>query len=594
MQDIVFLIGIFLFSALLILGLFPRTDTEERIGRAFFLYLMMITPILAAIYFIVMSFRRKLYSSSSYIGSSIRLKIALAFVFFACFTSLPIIFITNYIIDNQISELITEKTINALEDAINMFDDSINERYDNLYSDLIFLDYSIMTGHFNVNSPKGRRDIDNIFRVKGYNSIVYRVIKKDVSNNDIYEVDRSGYNDTYKNGIKRFFSAIIPKQKYDVYKISIDGISILLGGLNSGNYIIALYKMIPEKILNRVSVYEDALHKYNRKEFSKTYLQTRIRIFLLILSLLIIIVTIIISFILSKNITRPVLELAGAAGSVASGDFSIRLKRDSDDELALLFDSFNKMVKQLDESKEVMYQTQKLQAWKEVAKRLVHEIKNPLTPIRLSAERMQRRFKDKHPDIDNIIITGTETITEEVNVLTRLLNEFSRFARLPEMNPEFQNLNPILENSVNFFRAHEGITFKTDFDDSIPGMYLDKVMIRQALTNVLQNSVDAVKESGNIYVKSELVNNGNDSIVRISIKDEGIGIREEDFKNIFEPTFSTKESGTGLGLTIVEKIVLEHYGRIYFNSIFGEGTEFIIDLPVLKEEEVNSGKDIIS
>jgi len=593
-QDVVFLIGIFVFSAVLILGLFPRTDTEEGIGRAFFLYLMMITPILAAIYFIIMSFRRRLYSDSSDVGSSIRLKIALALIFVAIFPSLPIIFFSNYIIDNTISELVTEKTVNALEESINMYHESIRESYEDLKGELRSLSYSINRGTFQVSSYNGRRHIAGILRLKDYNTIIYSVKKSNFSHNDIVEVDKDKSSDRYRTRIREFFEAAFFKQGYNIYNISIGENFILLGGLYLGKHLIAVYKMMPDTTFNRLSIYEDALKRYKGKEFSKTYLQARVRIFLLIISIIIIIITITISFILSKNITRPVLQLAGAAGSVASGNFSIQLKRDSEDELALLFDSFNKMVKQLNESKEVMYQTHKIEAWKEVAKKIVHEIKNPLTPIRLSAERMQRRYKERHPDIDNIILTGTETLTEEINILMRLLSEFSRFARLPEMRPERQSLNPIIENCINFFHGHEGIIFDVSLDNTIPEIYIDKVMIRQALTNIIQNSVDAVGEKGNIIVKSEFINNRNGSLARIRIRDNGIGIKEENFENIFEPTFSNKVNGTGLGLTIVEKIILEHNGRIYFNSVFGEGTEFIIDLSVSREEETKYGKDINS
>ena len=224
--------------------------------------------------------------------------------------------------------------------------------------------------------------------------------------------------------------------------------------------------------------------------------------------------------------------------------------------------------------------SQKLQAWKDIARKLVHEIKNPLTPIRLSAERIYRRYTEGHQDLDTIIRQGTTTIVEEVNVLMRLLSEFSRFARLPEIQPEYQSLNTIVENCVDFFKGHEKIRFIIELDQSMPDMYVDRGLIRQSLTNLLQNAIDASNDEGDIEVRTLYVDDHQNKLAKIIIRDHGIGIKEDDLEIVFEPTFSTKEHGTGLGLTIVEKIIIEHGGRIYCNCEYGNGSEFTIELPV--------------
>ena len=186
---------------------------------------------------------------------------------------------------------------------------------------------------------------------------------------------------------------------------------------------------------------------------------------------------------------------------------------------------------------------------------------------------------------------GTGTIIEEVKALTLILDEFSGFARLPEMRGEYQNINSVIENCVNFYMGHEGIVFHLSLDNSIPKLFIDKFLIRQALINILQNSIDAMHKKGNIFVKSEYADKDG-RIIRISIKDDGPGIKEEDLEKIFDPSFSTKTTGTGLGLAIVEKIILEHNGRITCNSKIGDGAEFVIDLPVIVEEQ--SGKNTVS
>jgi two-component system nitrogen regulation sensor histidine kinase NtrY len=588
-QDIIFLIGIFLFSALLILGLFPK-DIDIETGKSFFLYYMMTIPIIAAVYFIVISFRRKLYSEPSEVGSSIRIKIAIAFVFVAVLPSLPIILVSNNIINKTLAELISEKTSHSLEESIAMSTESISESHSRMQSELKSLDYMLRKGVVDIRSHQSRGLIKNMFALKGYNLLIFRVLKSAPFDNSIVHIDRSRKANIYDNSIEKFLAAVNLKENNKIYNLFVDKDSILLGKLNSGDYLIVIFKKIPEKIFNRITIYEDALRRYKQTEFLKPYFQTGVGIFLLLLSILIVLISIAVSVFLSRSIAKPVLDLADAAKSVASGNFNIRLERSSPDELSLLFQSFNEMVAQLNESREILYQTQKLEAWREMARKLVHEIKNPLTPIKLSAERIRKRYSEGHPEIDNIVMTGSETIIEGVNVLMRILSEFSKFARLPDMKPEYKSLNPVIENCINFFHGHEGVTFHLELDSNVPDTYFDRMLLRQALTNIIQNAIDAIESNGNIYVQSKLVQNGND-FIRISIRDDGAGISEEDRGRIFEPTFSTKEKGTGLGLTIVEKIILEHHGKIYLNSARGKGSEFIVELPVIQEGVFRDGED---
>lgn len=590
-QDIFFISGILTFSAALVLGLFPDANIEISAEREFFIYLIMIIPILAAIYFIFISFYRKIYSEYSDFSSSIIFKTMLAFISVAILPSVAIIIISNHLINTTITNLITDETIYSLKESVNLSKDYINNIYNNIEGEVASLDNLIKKGTIKLDSFSERRQIVENCRHKGLICSIYQVHEKNKEFNEI-QIQISGTgNKEYTESITKFFQYSDLDLISRVSNISINNESVLLGQLYYNGFIVSVVKEIPEIIYNRIALYKDSLKKYESHDFLKPYFETGIGILLLFIIILIILISISVSFFLSRGIQRPVLELAEAAGHVASGDFQISLRRDGSDELALLYNSFNKMVQQLDESKKVMYHAQRLEAWIEVARRLVHEIKNPLTPIRLSAERIQNRFREGHPDIKSIINTGTETIIEEVKVLSRILDEFSGFARLPEMHGEYLDLNPIIENSVNFFMGHEGITFHLDLDNSIPKLFLDKILFRQALTNILQNSIDELGKSGNIYVKSEYANKKL-GLVKLSIKDDGPGIEKENLDKIFDPSFSTKDTGTGLGLAIVEKIILEHNARIFFYSKKGEGAEFVIEFPVLEEEP--GGKNISS
>ncbi len=591
LQEVIFISGIFAFTAALVLGLFPGIDTQESKESEYFIILMMVIPVIAASYFIFLSFVRKLSVNISDFSSSIIYKVMFFFVSVAILPSLAIIIISNHIINATISDLITDETVHALKESVNLTNDYIQNIYHDIDGEIKSVDYSVKRGIINPDSAADRAYFADNCTLKGLSCIIFKVKEKKNGNNKITILIDNNKNGNYSAGITKYFRNIDLNLMLRISNISIGKTSVLLGQFYNKGFIIALNKDIPGIIYNRLAVYNDSLNRYGKREFYKPYFQTGVGILLFSIVILIVIISISVSFFLSRGITRPVLQLAEAAGHVASGDFQISLSRDSSDEVALLFRSFNKMVKQLDESRKVMYHAQRLEAWRDVARRLVHEIKNPLTPIRLSAERIQNRYKEGHTDIGSIIIAGTETIIEEVKVLNRITDEFSRFARLPEMRGEYQNINPLIENCVNFFLGNESIKFHLELDKSIPRLFIDKVLIRQALTNIIQNSIDAVGDRGNIYIKSAFADTDR-SIVNISIRDDGQGIEEENLAKIFDPTFSTKETGTGLGLAIVEKIILEHKGRIFCNSKKGKGAEFIIELSVSRGDV--SGKNISS
>jgi two-component system, NtrC family, nitrogen regulation sensor histidine kinase NtrY len=580
LDDLIFLIGVFLFSSVLILGLFPRMDTVAGAGKSMFLYSVMAVPIIAAIYFIIISFRRKLAVQSGHTETSIRFKIAIAFVFIAILPSLPIVLISNNIITHMVGDLISEKTAFALEESLRMSKETLELRNRAIRAEIATLEGEMRRGFAEPVSTDGRARMASNAQMRGYMMSMFYVLESGGLRNRLVELN-AGTGGAFSPGIKRFFEVFSYRQRQGVYSVSIGENSLLVGALPVGNYLIAMYTVVPPSVFSRVALFQNSISTYRQREYLKPYFQTGIGIFLLILSIIIVLGAIFLSMWLSKNITKPVLELEEAARTVAGGDFSIVLTRDSKDELALLFDSFNTMVSQLEESRRILYHTQKLEAWREVARKLVHEIKNPLTPIRLSAERIQKRYLENRVDIGEIVLVGTNTIIEEVNVLMKLLSEFSRYARLPEINAQVEELHPIIESCVNFFHGHEKVVFRTELSPVMPRLLIDRVLMRQALTNILQNAIDAIGGEGEVVVRTWIIDGGRSGPKAcIGIRDNGPGIATEDLEKVFEPTFSTKASGTGLGLTIVEKIILEHKGRVSCTSRPGDGTEFIIELPI--------------
>jgi len=222
-------------------------------------------------------------------------------------------------------------------------------------------------------------------------------------------------------------------------------------------------------------------------------------------------------------------------------------------------------------------QMERMSAWREVAKRIAHEIKNPLTPIQLSVQRLRRRYLDKIED-DGTFGESTEIILKEVDALKTLVNEFSSFARLPEIQKSVEDLNELILEAVNLFKAaHDSIQFKIELAENIPCLELDPSQIKRVLINLFDNAVAAMEQRGIIEIQTEFVMDGQG--VRLTVSDEGCGIEANAFDQLFEPYFSTKEGGTGLGLAIVQRIIADHGGTVRAEPRENKGSRFIIEFP---------------
>ncbi|NVN98413.1 MAG: HAMP domain-containing protein [Geobacteraceae bacterium] len=224
---------------------------------------------------------------------------------------------------------------------------------------------------------------------------------------------------------------------------------------------------------------------------------------------------------------------------------------------------------------------QRMAAWREVARRIAHEIKNPLTPIQLSAQRLRKRYLERFSADDNVFDQSTNTIIKSVEELKNLVNEFSQFARMPAAQLAPCSLNEIINESVTLYSdAHKNVRFSFIADNRLPEVMLDRDQIKRVLVNLLENAVHAVEANGDVTL--ETIYNPELKIASFSVSDTGHGIPKEDQPRLFEPYFSTKKSGTGLGLAIVSTIITDHHGFIRVRSNETKGTRFIIELPATR------------
>lgn len=226
-----------------------------------------------------------------------------------------------------------------------------------------------------------------------------------------------------------------------------------------------------------------------------------------------------------------------------------------------------------------LIRAQKVATWQEVARRIAHEIKNPLTPIQLSTERLRKKYFQRPSDFDKIFDESTRIVINEVQGLKRLVDEFSEFARLPPPHRTLQMINPILQEVILLYQASQkDVVITSQLDEKMPSLNLDRDQIKRVFLNLFENAFEAMEGKGGVYIAT--IYEQAQQKVRIEISDEGVGIAPDDIEKLFLPYFSRKKTGTGLGLAIVNRIVTDHNGQIRVAPRHPKGTTFTIEFPV--------------
>jgi nitrogen fixation/metabolism regulation signal transduction histidine kinase len=291
--------------------------------------------------------------------------------------------------------------------------------------------------------------------------------------------------------------------------------------------------------------------------------------------------TFIIAISFTRRIAQPLVDLAEATRRVAEGDFSIHILERRNDELGLLVHSFNTMVRDLEKSQTSLMRAEKISIWQTMAQQLAHEIKNPLTPIKLSAERVLRRWRNEPERVGEILENSMLAIIQETEGLSTLLTEFRTLSKPMEPSLSWTKVRELADETIAVYHSsHPLVEFNTEYIDANVAVTVDRRRLSQVFTNLIINAIDAMDGEGSIFMRTDVITKRESNYCRLSIRDTGKGIAAEDQSKLFTPYYTTKESGTGLGLPIIQRIVTEHGGNIWFNSELGMGATFFIDLPV--------------
>jgi two-component system nitrogen regulation sensor histidine kinase NtrY len=349
---------------------------------------------------------------------------------------------------------------------------------------------------------------------------------------------------------------------------------LLIPAETHGAESLLLVRHVPSSITMYTSSISEGIQQFRTAKLMREKLKTYVILSFIIITMPFVLLSFYLGFVISRDVTLPIRELVIATQKVSRDDLDYRVELEAKDELKQLIDSFNRMTDDLRINQELLKHSERSAAWRDIARKIAHEIKNPLTPIRLSAERILRQY-EKYDTYRGILTKGIDTILTEVQNITDMVNEFSSFAQFPSSKLERHDIIRFLDDIFEFLKdTYKNIEFSMSHGKKSVYLTYDRYQLRRAILNIVYNSIDAVGSSGKIWIEG-YTSSGKKDHYTIAISDNGSGIGDDIKGKIFDPYFSKNGTGAGLGLTIVERIVLDNNGRIWFESRPGKTTFYL-------------------
>ena len=323
--DLIVVFGVFAASAILVMGLFPHDGGSE--GRLMYLYTMMSVPIIIGVYFIIISFRRSVVRDVSERESSIRTKIMLMFVFVAVLPVIPVVIVSNTMMNRLVDQITAVDPGSALSRAIDMTRDEMIADADGMRTDCTWLRYALDNGILSAGDFSSRQHITHMMAAKGYVFQSFRILGSDGMRTDLAQLPGDAGETRFTAGMRSFLSLAGSSTETYVSRVTIDSTPILAGAVTSGGVILVVYREVSDERLARLASFENTAQLYNRKIESRPFMRSVTGLLMLILAIGVVLVSIILSLYLSRTITRPILQIEKAARDVASGDLSVSLFR---------------------------------------------------------------------------------------------------------------------------------------------------------------------------------------------------------------------------------------------------------------------------
>ena len=573
------LLGIITFLTFINQGFVPLTDKNLQI-------LLIIDVILLLIFFYLI-FRNilRLYSARkrNKTGYQTNIKYISLFSLFTFIPSLLIaifsLFLFNFGVQNFFNDQITKAVNNSYDVAKNYLEESKKTVESDVFlmsiginraSSLFYSDQNRFKNI--VKSERLLRRVDEVFLIDSTGNIIF----SDTRNPDTeFKIPNDKDFDKALEGLPVIISNNLENKTAVMIKLN----SLI------DTYLYISRNIEPE-ILTYLNETEEAVNFYYSVENSQTGIKITFAIIYIIVVTLLLFLSTSIAISFAGRLTKPIINLIGASENISKGVLNTKVPEiETDQEFKMLNKNFNNMIDRLKRQQEKLLASERHSAWENVARKLAHEIKNPLTPIKLSIDRLQEKYANKIKEGQNDFKNYLDTINRQIDDIQNLVDEFSHFARMP--SPIFKKMNivSVVKRAVDFSKmsSKNNINFKDD--NNFININGDEEQLYRVFINLIKNSEESIDEKkekepdfkGKIDVDIE----ENSDYIDIKLSDNGIGIK--DIKKAMTPYFTTKKSGTGLGLPIVNKIINEHSGNLFFNN-YKVGAEAIISLPKFNEK----------
>ena len=505
---------------------------------------------------------------------------------FSLFTFIPSLliaifslFLFNFGVQNFFNDQITKAVNNSYDVAKNYLEESKKTVESDVFlmsiginraSSLFYSDQNRFKNI--VKSERLLRRVDEVFLIDSTGNIIF----SDTRNPDIeFKIPNDKDFDKALEGVPVIISNNLENKTAVMIKLN----SLI------DTYLYISRNIEPE-ILNYLNETEEAVNFYYSVENSQTGIKITFAIIYIIVVTLLLFLSTSIAISFAGRLTKPIINLIGASENISKGALNTKVPEiETDQEFKMLNKNFNNMIDRLKRQQEKLLAAERHSAWENVARKLAHEIKNPLTPIKLSIDRLQEKYANKIKEGQNDFKNYLDTINRQIDDIQNLVDEFSHFARMP--SPIFKKMNvvSVVKRAVDFSKmsSKNNINFKDD--NNFININGDEEQLYRVFINLIKNSEESIDEKkekepdfkGKIDVDIE----ENSDYIDIKLSDNGIGIK--DIKKAMTPYFTTKKSGTGLGLPIVNKIINEHSGNIFLNN-YKVGAEAIISLPKFNEK----------
>ena len=555
-----------LIASLYISSFVYEPNTSNLVSIFFTLFLpssSIIVGVLIIIKFVLEALKKKE-------GSHLKLAIVSIMTFMTVVTSIVISKMSYYIIESNLN-LFTDKSINdSLSYIIDVSNDDIINKQDSILNSISNVSVNYLNNIDLSDTAKISNIIyrDNIFTniifvsnsYYGYSTVLFNsqnYIPLDI--NYRFSLDKITFANSEYNGLF-YINAIVPLRDVNHYAIIFDSMP--------SNYI-----NVRNNALNAFRIY-NSINMFTG-EFS--IVLKLLYVFTLGISTFI---SIIFGIIFSSFITRPISLLLNATNSIINSDFNVEMKFSGVHDLRNLIYRFNVMARALKYHRDKEKIRISLETWKEAAIKVAHEIKNPLMPIMMNAELIEKKLKNNMSDEElNKIKKYADVIIKNSNTILSLVKSFSEFSFNIKLSDEKESINNVLIEVYESFRNTQNIKFQTSFSKLDCFIKMDREKLIMAFRNIIKNAIEAMENNNKesiIYLSSYHEVLDSREFFTVSITDTGNGIEKKDLKRIFEPYFTSKDKGTGIGLSIVEKIINEHNGIIDIDSMIGEGSTFFI------------------